>query len=280
MYYQAKHLVATGRIHAKHFTSPANTNDVPGYSSVRVPPLTGGDTALGSGATTRKTRIIVADGHSLYCEGIAALLKNTPDIEVVCHVSTGEQVLQRARESKPDLILMDASLPPSGGVEVTRLLRVEEIDSKVLLLTQYEREIDLLSGFRTGVNGLISKQASYSDLVSAIYGISRGDYVVHLSLDAAAIGDYFQGLTQKRDQHGDGVLSHREREILELMANGSRTGEIASSLGITAKTVSGHRANMMKKLAVHSQAELVKYAVLNSLLRIGSLENRRLGDAK
>ena len=222
-----------------------------------------------------RIRIMVADAHSLYCEGIAALLRNNSDIEVVCQMSNANDVLAKAREQSPDLILLDASLPPTGGVELTRRLREENIDSKVLLLTQYEHEMDLVSGFRTGVNGLISKQASYSDLMSAISGISRGDYVVHLSVDATLVRDYFQGFIQKRGDHSNSMLSLREQQILRLMADGIRTREIAANLGIAAKTVAGHRTNMMKKLQVRNQAELVKYAVFNNLIGLSGAESIR-----
>ena len=219
-----------------------------------------------------KCRVVVADGHNLYCEGIAALFRDSTDIEVVGVATGGTSVLEMARRGAPDIILMDASLPPTNGIAVTSELRRAGVGSRVLLLTQYEHELDLQGAFRIGVNGFLSKKASYTELVTAIAAVARGDYFVHLSVDSGPVGDYLHGVGQTGGQRDYGKLTRREREILTLVADGSRTGDVASRLGIAVKTVSGHRSNMMKKLGIHSQTELVKYAIYRQMTGLGTWE--------
>jgi DNA-binding NarL/FixJ family response regulator len=203
-----------------------------------------------------KIRIMVADGCNLYCEGIASLFGDSEEYEVIGLASRGDEVLEMARRESPDVILMDAYLPPSNGIVVTDELRRAQLTSKVLLFTQYEHELDLTSGFRVGIDGFISKSASYADLASAIAVVARGDYFVHLSFARSAAGAYFHSAGEPGRR-----LTRREQEILKLVADGSRTADIASRLSIAAKTVAGHREKMMKKLGFHSQSELVKYAI-------------------
>ena len=216
-----------------------------------------------------KIRILVADGHTLFCEGICSLLKGSGELEVAGEASNGDEVLAMARDRAPDVVLMDAFLPPTNGVEVARRLRAEHLQSKILLLTQRETELDLIEGFRAGVNGFVSKKADRSALVSAIAGVCRGDYVVNLCFEGPVISDNHEGSDRAVGQGCYQKLSAREREILRLVADGSRTSEIAGRLKISAKTVLGHRANMKRKLGVHNQTELVKYAVLRHADGVG-----------
>ena len=214
-----------------------------------------------------KTKILVADGQNLYCEGICALLEGNRDIEVAAQASNGEELLQKVREQTPDVILIDAGLPVTNGVEVARELRKENLSARVLLLVEYENEEDILSGFRAGVNGVIPKRASSSDLITAISAVARGDYYIHSSITKTMVRDYFQGESQT-GRLGSGKLTNRESQILKLIAEGSRTNEVAGMLNIAAKTVAGHRSKMMRKLGIHSQTELVKYAIRHHLINV------------
>lgn len=217
-----------------------------------------------------KIRVMVADSHPLYCEGMCALLGADAGIEVAGQASDGDEVVQKARVVLPDLILMDGALPPAGGVEVTRQLRAQRIACRVLLLTQQEEGLDVVTGMRAGVNGFVSKSANYSDLVSAISRVYQGNYIIHLSIAGQDLRDRIETNEMPARKRGYEELSHRERQILELVAEGHRTRDIAGRLGIAAQTVSGHRANIMRKLGVHGQTEMVKFAILR---RLKSLEN-------
>ena len=214
-----------------------------------------------------KTTILVADGQNLYCEGICALLDGNSEIKVAAQAANGEELLEKARDLSPDVILIDAGLPVTNGVEVARALRKENLNARVLLLVEYENEEDVLSGFRAGVNGVIPKRASSSDLIAAISAVARGDYFIHSSITKTMVRDYFLGESQT-GRPGSGKLTNRESQILKLIAQGSRTSEVAGLLNIAPKTVSGHRGKMMRKLGIHSQTELVKYAIRHHLINV------------
>jgi DNA-binding NarL/FixJ family response regulator len=214
-----------------------------------------------------KIRVLVADGQNLYCEGICALLESTGNIEVAARASNGDELLEKVKEQSPDVILIDAALPMTNGVEVARQLRGVNLSARVLLLVEYENEEDVLSGFRAGVNGVIPKRAGSADLISAISAVSRGDYFIHSSITRTMVRDYFhgEGLTGRP---GHGRLTSRESQILKLIAQGSRTSDVASQLNIAPKTVAGHRSKMMRKLGIHSQTELVTYAIRHHLINL------------
>ncbi len=214
-----------------------------------------------------KTRILVADGQNLYCEGISALLEGNSEIEVTAQACNGDELLEKVKEQCPDVILIDAGLPVTNGVEVARQLHEKNLNTKVLLLVEYENEEDILSGFRAGVSGVLPKRASSSDLISAIGAVSRGDYFIHSSITRTMVRDYFQGESQQGHARG-GKLTNRENQILKLIAEGSRTTDVASLLNIAPKTVAGHRSKMMRKLGIHSQTELVKYAIRHHLINL------------
>jgi two-component system response regulator DegU len=215
--------------------------------------------------TAVRVSVLVADEHNLYAEGIAVLLKAIDAIQVVSRTSNGDEVIAAARAERPDVILMDASIPPHGGIEVTRRLREEGLTSKVLLLTRSQDEVDLAIGFRAGVNGFLSKKAGSFDMASAIAGVSRGDYVVHLSIAAPAIREYLENPGRRIHERPHEGLTPREREIFRLIADGSRTIDVADRLRISVKTVAGHRTHMMKKLGVHNQTQLIKYAIISHM---------------
>ncbi len=219
-----------------------------------------------------KLRIMVADAHTLYREGIASLLGGNKDIEVTSLASSENEVIEAAAEQSPDVILLDAFLPPTNGIEITRHLRVEHITSRVILLTQAESRLDLGAGFRAGVSGFFSKKGSYADLASAIARVSQGDYIVHLYMDGPGTGDHSDSLEQPDGSDNFNTLTTRERQVLKLVAEGSRTSEIAARLSMSAPTVSRHRARTMKKLGVHSAAELVRYAIVRGGTSLGNWE--------
>ncbi len=222
-----------------------------------------------------KTRILVADGQNLYCEGISALLEGNGEIEVAAKARNGDELIEKVIEHSPDVILIDAGLPVTNGVEVARQLHERDFNTKVLLLVEYENEEDVLSGFRAGVSGVLPKRASSSDLIAAINAVARGDYFIHSSITRTMVRDYFQAEGQTGHPKG-GKLTNRENQILKLIAQGSRTSDVASRLNIAPKTVAGHRSKMMRKLGIHSQTELVKYAIRHHLINVWNREGEEV----
>ena len=215
-----------------------------------------------------KIRMLVADEQSLFREGVCALLRDCEDIEVVGEATNGREIIEMAREQMPDIVLMNIAMPIMDGAEVIHRIRKGRNDIKVLLLTQYEDRDRILSGLKAGANGYIPKRATASDLVSAILTVYRGGCFIYPSVAKTMVDDYFQRIRQPGSLDPYDQLTHREREVLKLMAEGHKSGEIAELLNMAVKTVLGHRTNIMRKLSIHNRTELIKYAIRKHLVSL------------
>ena len=215
-----------------------------------------------------KVRVLVADEETLFRQGVCALLKNCEDMEIAGEAANGKETIEMVRELTPDVVLMNIAMPIMNGAEVTHHIRKGKSDIKVLLLTQYEDRERVLSGLKAGANGYIPKRATIFELVSAILVVYRGGYFLYPSVAKTMVDDYFQLLRQPGSPDPYDELTHREREVLKLMAEGCKSGEIAKLFGIVVKTVLGHRASMMRKLGIHNRTELIKYAIRKHLVNL------------
>ncbi len=213
-----------------------------------------------------KVRVLIADEEALFCEGVCALLKTREDIEVVGEASNGKETVERVRQQVPDIVLMNITMPVINGTEVIHQIHKENSGIKVLLVSQYEDEERVLSGLKAGANGYIPKRATASDLVSAILAIYRGGCFLYPSVARTMVEDYFQRTRQPGSSVPYDKLTHREREVLKLTAEGRKSEEIGNLLGIAVKTVLGHRASVMRKLSIHNRTELIKYAIRKHLV--------------
>ena len=217
-----------------------------------------------------KVTVLVSDEETLFREGVCALLKNCGDMEIVGEATNGKETIEMVRERTPDVVLMNIAMPIMDGAEVTYRIRKENSAVKVILLTQYEDRDHILSGLRAGANGYITKRATASDLVSAILAVYRGDYFLYPSVAKTVVDDYFQHIRRPGRPDSYERLTHREKEVLKLLAEGHKSREIAELFGIAIKTVLGHRTSIMRKLSIHNRTELVKYAIRKHLV---DLEN-------
>jgi DNA-binding NarL/FixJ family response regulator len=217
-----------------------------------------------------KVRVLVADEHTIVREGVCALLKPCDDMEIVGEAANGKETIEIVREQTPDVLVMNIAMPIIDGAEVTHRVRKQNSNIKVLLLTQYEDRDRILSGLKAGANGYIPKRATASDLVSAILTVYRGGCFLYPSVAKTVVDDYFQRIRHPGTLDSHDRLTHREREVLKLMAEGRKSREIAELFGIAIKTVIGHRTNIMRKLGIHNRTELIKYAIRRHLV---SLEN-------
>jgi two-component system response regulator NreC len=216
-----------------------------------------------------KVRVLVADKQTLFRQGVCALLKANENIEVVGEATDGKDIIEKVREQTPDVLLMNAAMPVMDGTEVTHKLRRENGnigDIKVLLLTEYEDRDHILSGFRAGANGYIPKRAAVSDLVSAIQAVYQGGCFLYPSVARMIVDEYCRRIRQPASPDPYERLTRRERQVLKLTAEGHKSKEIANLLGITVKTLLGHRTSVMKKLGIHNRTELVKYAIRKHLV--------------
>ena len=215
-----------------------------------------------------KVRVLVADEETLFREGVCALLKTYKDIEIVGEATNGKEAIEMVREQNPDVVLVNIAMPILDGAEVTHRIRKENSDIKVLLLTQYEDRDRILRGLKAGADGYIPKRAATSDLVSAIQAVYRGGYFLYPSVAKTMVNDYLQLIRHPRSPDPYDQLTHREKEVLKLVAEGRKSGEIANFLSIAVMTVLGHRTSIMKKLGIHNRTELIKYAIRKHLVNL------------
>ena len=208
-------------------------------------------------------RILIADDHGVLRAGLRALLNTEADLQVVGEAASGLEALQMAIQLKPDVVLMDISMPALDGLEATRRLVEKQPQVRVLLLTIHEDEALLREAIRSGAAGYIIKRAVESELINAIRSTAAGGTYIHPSLARALLD------TVARPSAADKVrerLTARETEILQSIAQGYTNRQIASLLHLSVRTVETHRANVRAKLRISSRSGLVRYAVENGLL--------------
>lgn len=210
-------------------------------------------------------RILLADDHGVIRAGLRALLAGFPDMNVVGEAIDGSDVLGKSIELKPDIVLMDLSMPNLGGIEATRLLQQRASNVRVLILTVHEDESLLKEVIRAGAAGYVVKRAAQEDLIHAIRVVARGDLYVHPSLTRALFAE--SSPSAAFTASGSETLSLREIEVLQLLAKGYTNRQIAEQLSLSPRTVEGHRANLSAKLGLRSRVELVEYAEKHGLMK-------------
>jgi len=228
----------------------------------------------------KKIRLMLVDDHEVIRVGLKTFLQTQPDFEVVAEASDGEEAVDRAIESAPDVILMDISMPGIDGLEATRRLRVLYPAGLVLALTVHDDKQYLMQMLAAGASGYITKQAAADDLVEAIHTIASGNVYLQPALARWLLEDY-QRLTRQTipspatsPETSEGkvigleILSLRERQVLEMIAQGISNQEIGKRLVLSHKTIARHRERIMKKLNMHSRTELVKFAIRTGLVQL------------
>jgi two-component system response regulator NreC len=212
-----------------------------------------------------KIQVLIADDHSLVREGIIAFLKYTTDIEVVAEASDGIEAIEKARKFRPDIILMDISMPRLGGLEATIEIKKFDPSIKILVLTQYDDKEYISRFLKAGVSGYLLKRAVGSDLVSAIRAVMGGETYLYPSV-ASKVVNVFIG---KEPMQGDDIydtLTDREKQVLKLVAEGYSHKEIGDMLKISPKTVIVHQTNFFEKLGFSNRSELIKFALARGII--------------
>jgi two-component system response regulator NreC len=214
-------------------------------------------------------RIMLVDDHEIVRTGLRMMLEAEPDLVIVAEAESGEEALDKVEASKPDIVIMDVSLPGMDGAITTRLLRERFPSISVLALTIHEDERYFFQMLNAGASGYLPKRAAPTDLVAAVRTVNQGHVYLYPSLATALVGDYLQRAETGGDERQSyDELTPRQRQVLTLMAEGMSNSEIAERLGISTKTVARHRENMMARLNLHSRTELVKYAIRKGLIDI------------
>lgn len=221
---------------------------------------------MGGREMGRKYRIVIAEDHTILREGLRALLSADPDFDVVGEAEDGREAIRCANDLMPDLVLMDLSMPRVHGFEAIKEIKKQNRDIKIVALTVHKRDEYILATLQSGADGYILKDASHSELVTAIKNVLQGKHYLSPEISGKVINGYLAGKETLKTQSAWDTLTQREREILKLIAEGYKNKEVADYLYISLKTVEKHRSNLMKKLDLHNVAALTAYAMEKGLV--------------
>ena len=207
-------------------------------------------------------RVVIAEDQRMVRELLAALLARESDFAIVGEASNGREAIELAQTLRPDLLVLDISLPELDGIEVARRLKKSQPEMKILALSIHAERRLVQAMLRTGADGYLVKTSAVTELVAAIRVVAQGKIYVSPEVAREALGDDFAFGSQNEPST---PIGRRERQVLALLAEGKRSHEIAARLNISIATVEAHRRNIMRKLGLHSVAELTKYAVRKGL---------------
>jgi len=214
----------------------------------------------------RRYRVLVAEDHAILRDGLRALLSASPDMEVVGEVDNGRDAVRQIYALKPDLVLMDLSMPGTNGVEAIREIKRRNLEIRILALTAHKNEEYIRAALHAGASGYMLKDSTHAELLTAIRSVMAGKIYLSPGVSEKVISGYLGDDRAETATTRQDTLTNREREILKLVAEGMQNKEVSAYLSISVKTVEKHRANMMKKLNLHNTAALTSYAIENGLV--------------
>jgi two-component system response regulator NreC len=208
-----------------------------------------------------KIRVLLADDHAILRKGVRMLIHTQPDMEVVGEARTGREAIAEARRLKPDVVVMDISMPELNGIEGARQICNELTGTKVIALSMHKDSVYVREILRAGARGYLLKDSEDEDLLKAIRGVFRGEAYLSPAISDAVLTDYRKHVSNPVD-----LLTSREREILTMVAEGKTNKEIAQALNLSVYTVESHRGSVMEKLNLHNTGDIVRFALRNGLI--------------
>jgi DNA-binding NarL/FixJ family response regulator len=221
----------------------------------------------------KRIRILIADDHNVVVQGIKSILEDNPEFEVIGTAADGVETVEKVESLKPDIIILDVSMPNMDGVEAAYQIRERNREIAILVFTMHADKEYVLSLYRAGISGYLFKDEPMSDLILALQVVATGgtyfsepaNQIIHGHVENLELGE---GKKAKEMQNGIAKLSLREKELFPLLADGKPIKEIAKTLGISPKTVETHKYNIMEKLGVNSVAKLTKIALRKDLIKL------------
>jgi len=213
-------------------------------------------------------RVLIADDHKIMLAGLRSLLEKQTDFDVVGEAENGRKAVQMALKKTPDVVVMDVSMPDLNGIEATTQIVENLKETRVIALSMHSDKRFVMGMLRAGASGYLLKDCASQELANAIYQVAAGKKYLSPEITGVVIDDFLLGEGSEGVAAAASVLSAREREVLQLIAEGWSTKQIASHLYVSIKTIETHRRQIMKKLDLHNIAELTKYAVREGLTSI------------
>jgi two-component system, NarL family, response regulator NreC len=214
----------------------------------------------------KKLRILLADDHIVMRTGLRALLERQPSLEVVGESGDGRETAELAASLRPDVVVMDVGMPVLNGIEATKTIVSQSSTTAVVILSMHADESYVMRALKAGARAYLLKESAASDLISAIEAVSQGKSFFSPKVSRILAEDYVRVLKQKGAVDTYDLLTSREREILQLLAEGKSNKEVATALNISPYTVETHRRHILEKLNLHSPAELILYAVRKGII--------------
>lgn len=221
-----------------------------------------------------ETKILLVDNHQIVCDGLRGLLEKEPEVQIVGEALDGRSAVRLVRDLSPDIVIMDIAMPDLNGIEATRQLRQEAPDTKVIALSMHSDKQYVLGMLEAGASGYVLKEEAFKELFRAVRCVRDGKVYLSPSIAGVVAETCLQRSSSPRRSGGGGVLSPREREVLQLIAEGWSTGGIAERLHVSVKTAHTHRRNIMEKLDIDNVADLTKFAVREGLASLESPPSR------
>ena len=213
--------------------------------------------------TRQRIRVFLADDHMMVREGLASLLAKDDDMDIVGQAGHGLQIVTQAAACEPHVVVLDISLPGLNGLDVCRELARKAPHSQVLMLSMHDNEQFVVRAFEYGASGYLLKESAAQQLAEAVRTVARGDLYLDPGINRAVLE------RTAPDDDGYNQLTTRERQVLQLIAEGRTSREIATTLGVTVKTIETHRMHLMRKLDIHGQTNLVKFVIRKGLISLG-----------
>ncbi len=208
-----------------------------------------------------KISVLIIDDHAIVRDGIKQILGNQLDMEVVGEAANGKEALEKTKALRPDVALLDISMPEVSGLEVIQLIREAAPKTQVVILSMYSKDSYVRQVLASGAIGYVLKASPSKDILEAIRAAHRKEYFLSAHLKADVIANYLKNQATVPGTRGYDLLTEREQQVFRLVAQGGSTKQIADFLCVSVKTVEKHRTNVMNKLAIHDRFELLKYAV-------------------